>query len=73
MMPCGPSRLYSSVMSKCFPKAQGNGNISSEPSLHVFVDLTNPVWLSVHGALLLQSSQWLCSQTCLVWGHVTPK
>lgn len=43
MMSCGPFWLYSSLMSKCLLKGQGNGNINFLPPLHVFLDLTTPV------------------------------
>jgi len=73
MTPYGPFRPYTLLMSKCLLKAQCNGNVSSEPPLLVFVDLTNPIWLSVHEGLLLQSSQQLCSQICLGWVDISPK
>lgn len=56
-----------------FPKCKAMGNVNSEPPLHVFEYLTTPMLLSVHEGLLSRSSQWLSSQTCLVWGNVTLK
>lgn len=43
MMSRGPFWLYSSLMSKCLLKGQGNGNINFLPPLRVSLDLTTPM------------------------------